>query len=183
MSFTDRHIEALFMEGDSRAMGLIYERYAGVLFGVAVKLTQEKNLAQEVLQLSLIKIWEKSDTFDRSKSKLFTWMFQITRNTALDEIRKKQRSKEIQITDRDVYLDENVYDKETLEQLRQQLGQMDPKHREVLDAIFFKGLTHKAASSHLSMPLGTLKTRLRNALKELRLINKGLYMLLLSLLS
>jgi len=80
----ERHIVSLLEEKDDKAISLLYENYGDTLFGVAFKVVKDEDLAQDVLQESFIKIWKKADTYDASKAKLFTWLFRIVRNTAID---------------------------------------------------------------------------------------------------
>lgn len=182
MTLLEKHIVALLKEKDDRAISLIYDQYAAALYGIAIKMVKNEDAAKDVLQESLIKIWNKADSFDPQKAQLFTWLFQVTRNTALDALRKSQRKgqKEIQIQDRDVYPIVTSIEQEDKDLLSQQVNSLDIKFKEVLDAIFFKGLTHIEAAEQLDLPLGTLKTRLRNALIELRTKNIPLLILLIS---
>ena len=85
--------------------------------------------------------------------------------------------------DRDVYPIETVLDEEDKELVHAQMNTLDENYREVLESIFFKGMTHMEAADYLNLPLGTLKTRLRNALIELRTINMGLFVIVVSCLT
>ncbi|AGC75624.1 RNA polymerase sigma-70 factor (ECF subfamily) [Nonlabens dokdonensis] len=184
MTFIEKHIIELLQEKDERAISLIYDQYAAPLYGVILKITRNEAMASDVLQETLIKVWHKSHVYDPEKAKLFTWLFQIARNTALDALRKSKRKsdKEIQIQNRDVYPNEDGIDKEDRDLINAQINRLDKKYREVLETIFFKGMTHMEAADYLNLPLGTLKTRLRNALKELRTINIGLFIIIVSCL-
>ena len=101
----EKHIVELLQERDEKAISLLYDNYGDTLYGVAYKVLKDEELAQDVLQESFIKIWKKSDSYDASKAKLFTWLFRITRNTAIDKLRsvKTKTDKEIQIDVSDVY--------------------------------------------------------------------------------
>ncbi|OUS13690.1 RNA polymerase subunit sigma-70 [Nonlabens dokdonensis] len=185
MSIIEKHIIELLKEKDERAISLIYDQYAATLYGVIIKITQNEAMASDVLQESLIKVWNNSSAYNAEKAKLFTWLFQIARNTSLDALRKLKRKsdKEIQMQDRDVYPIETVLDEEDKELVHAQMNTLDEKYREVLESIFFKGMTHMEAADYLNLPLGTLKTRLRNALIELRTINMGLFVIVVSCLT
>jgi len=86
-TFLEAHIVQLLGEEDERAVGLIYDNYADTLYGVAYKITKDDALAQDALQESFVKIWKKAASYDAKKAKLFTWLFRITRNTAIDKLR------------------------------------------------------------------------------------------------
>ncbi|WP_437399411.1 RNA polymerase sigma factor [Flagellimonas lutimaris] len=165
----ERHIVSLLAEKDDKAISLLYENYGDTLFGVAYKVVKDEDLAQDVLQESFIKIWKKADTYDASKAKLFTWLFRITRNTAIDKLRSvtNKSDKEIQIDVSDVY---NVGVKginpEHLD-IQENLDKIEEKYRIVLEALFFEGMTQQEASDELDIPLGTIKSRLKIGLREL----------------
>ena len=101
----EKHIVELLHERNDKAISLLYEHYGDTLYGVAFKVVRDSELAQDVLQESFVKIWKKSDSYDSSKAKLFTWLFRITRNTAIDKLRSvnTKSDKEIQIDVSDVY--------------------------------------------------------------------------------
>lgn len=165
----ERHIVSLLAEKDDKAISLLYENYGDTLFGVAYKVVKDEELAQDVLQESFIKIWKKADTYDASKAKLFTWLFRIVRNTAIDKLRSvaNKSDKEIQIDVSDVY---NVGVKginpEHLD-IQENLDKIEDKYRIVLEALFFEGMTQQEASEELDIPLGTIKSRLKIGLREL----------------
>jgi RNA polymerase sigma-70 factor (ECF subfamily) len=139
---------------------------------VAYKITKDEDLAKDVLQISLMKIWKKIDTYDSKKSKLFTWMFRITRNTAIDKIRSVnlKTDQEIQIEVSDVYnLGVDGVHPEHLD-VKKHLNTLDQKYQVVMEALFFQGMTQQEASEALDIPLGTIKSRLKIGLRELRKI-------------
>ncbi|MGY8914731.1 MAG: RNA polymerase sigma factor, partial [Flavobacteriales bacterium] len=101
----EKHIVELLQERNEKAISLLYEHYGETLFGVAYKVVKDHDLAQDIVQESFVKIWKKSDSYDSSKAKLFTWLFRITRNTAIDKLRSvnTKTDKEIQMDVSDVY--------------------------------------------------------------------------------
>ncbi|MEN1785079.1 MAG: sigma-70 family RNA polymerase sigma factor [Bacteroidota bacterium] len=168
----EKHIVELLKERDEKAISLLYDHYADTLYGVAHKVLKDEALAQDVVQESFIKIWKKSDSYDPSKAKLFTWLFRITRNTAIDKLRSlgNKNEKEIQIDVSDVYhLGEQHIRPEFLD-IKKNLNHIEPKYRLVLEALFFEGLTQQEASEELNIPLGTIKSRLKIGLREMRKI-------------
>ena len=168
----EKHIVELLREGDDKAISLLYEHYGDTLFGVALKVVRNEEVAQDVVQESFVKIWKKAHTYDSSKAKLFTWLFRITRNTAIDKLRSlgTKSDKEIQIDVSDVYnIGVEGLRPEHLD-LQKHLGGIEPKYREVLDALFFQGMTQQEASDELDIPLGTIKSRLKIGLRELKKI-------------
>ncbi|MFD2585401.1 RNA polymerase sigma factor [Croceitalea marina] len=168
----EKHIVELLQDRDEKAISLLYDNYGDTLHGVAYKVVKDEDLAQDVLQESFIKIWKKSDSYDASKAKLFTWLFRITRNTAIDKLRSvnTKADKEIQIDVSDVY---NLGTRGIMPELmdvKENLDKIEPKYKVVLEALFFEGMTQQEASDELDIPLGTIKSRLKIGLRELRKI-------------
>ena len=97
---SEQHIVRLLKNGDNEAIAIIYENYASALFGIILKITINESLAEDALQESIIKIWKYAHRYDSKKAKLFTWMYRIARNTAIDKLRSHnlKHHKEVQIT-------------------------------------------------------------------------------------
>lgn len=178
----EKHIVELLQERDEKAISLLYDNYADTLYGVAYKVVKDEDLAQDIVQESFVKIWKKSDSYDSTKAKLFTWLFRITRNTAIDKLRSinTKSDKEIQIDVSDVYnLGEQSIRPEFID-VKENLDKIEPKYRIVLEALFFEGMTQQEASDELDIPLGTIKSRLKIGLREMRKIY-GSFLLMLAL--
>ncbi|WP_299778303.1 sigma-70 family RNA polymerase sigma factor [uncultured Formosa sp.] len=168
----EQEIVGLLKHGDKKALTLLYQHYADALLGVISKVITDPDLAQDVLQESFIKVWKKAKSYDPSKAKLFTWLYRIAYNTAIDKIRSlsNKENKEVQIEDSNVYkisaegLNQDVMD------IQKHLRSIDPKYNIVLNALFFEGMTQQEASDELNIPLGTIKSRLKIGLRELKKI-------------
>ncbi|UOY07476.1 RNA polymerase sigma factor [Muricauda sp. SCSIO 64092] len=176
----EKHIVELLQERNEKAISLLYDNYADTLYGVAYKVVKDEDLAQDVVQESFVKIWKKSDSYDSTKAKLFTWLFRITRNTAIDKLRSinTKSDKEIQMDVSDVYnLGEQSIRPEFID-VKKNLGRLEPKYRIVLEALFFEGMTQQEASDELDIPLGTIKSRLKIGLREMRKIYGTIALLL-----
>ncbi|GGG30534.1 RNA polymerase [Dokdonia pacifica] len=168
--FIEQHIVELLKAQDERAIGLLYDHYADALFGVAIKVTKDEVLAQDVLQESFVKIWKNAHKYDSSKARLFTWLFRVVQNTAIDAVRSRQRktTKEIQIEESNVYsIPSTKFAIEHLD-IASHADGLEDKYRVVIDALFFQGMTQQEASDELNIPLGTVKSRLKIGLRELR---------------
>lgn len=168
--FIEKHIVQLLAARDERAISLLYDHYADALYGVAIKVTKDEDLAKDVLQNAFVKIWKKADNYDASKARLFTWLFRVVQNTAIDAVRSRQRkqNKEVQTND------SNVYHIPTTQlvidhiDLKTHTEGLEEKYKVVIDALFFQGMTQQEASDELNIPLGTVKSRLKIGLRELR---------------
>jgi len=165
----EKHIVELLQERNDKAIALLYDNYGDTLLGVANKVVRDQELAQDVLQESFVKIWKKADSYDPSKAKLFTWLFRITRNTAIDKLRSvnTKSDKEIQIDVSDVYTLGVESTRPELMDVQENLEKIEEKYQIVLEALFFQGMTQQEASDELNIPLGTIKSRLKIGLREL----------------
>jgi RNA polymerase sigma-70 factor, ECF subfamily len=172
VSKLEQHIVSLLKEGDKRAISLIYENYSGSLLGVIQQITKDNVLAQDALQESFIKIWKNAKKYDSNKAKLFTWLYRIARNTAIDKLRSNniKFAKKVQLADSNVYkLSTSGLNQDTID-LKKHVASLESKYQIVLKALFFEGMTQQEASEELSIPLGTIKSRLKIGLRELKKI-------------
>lgn len=172
MKVAEKNIVEMLHQNDKRVMAIIYDQYAPALYGVVLRIVNSEAIAEDVMQDAFVKIWKNGKTYDRSKGTLFTWMLNISRNTAIDKIRSKnyRKGEKIQTLDHHVYNQESRNYRIRPEEvgLKELLNNLDHKYKEVIDLVYFKGFTQKEVSEHLDIPLGTVKTRLRIALRELR---------------
>ena len=168
----ENKIISLLQQKDKQAISLLYEHYSDALFGVILKIVKRDEIAEDVLQESFIKIWKNSQSYDSKKAKLFTWLFRIVRNTSIDKLRSiaNKSAKNVQIDTTNVYkitskgLNEDVLD------IKKHINTLEEKYQVVLQALFFEGITQQEASEELDIPLGTIKSRLKIALRELKKI-------------
>lgn len=170
----ENRIICFLKERDKEAIRLVFEHYGPVMLNIIKRVVKEHALAQDVLQDALVKVWKNSTAFDSEKGSLFTWLTRICRNAAIDKTRTKD-FKQTETSRNGVDLvsisDTPGHDNE-LEQLymRQLIDQLPDKQRNLIDMAYFQGYTQKEISENLEMPLGTVKTRIRLAIKHLRSI-------------
>lgn len=166
----EEQIIDLLKHGDQKALNLLYEHYSNALFGAIIKVTNNQELAEDALQETFIKVWRYADKYDPEKAKLFTWLFRIARNTAIDKLRSHNLKfhKEVQIDKSDVYILPSTSLNQDVLDLKAQLDKIEDKYQIVLKALFFEGMTQQEASDELDIPLGTIKSRLKIGLRELK---------------
>lgn len=172
ISTIEKEIVSLLERGDKKAIHLLYENYADALYGVIKKIITDDDTAQDVLQESFVKVWRYSKKYDATKAKLFTWLYRIAYNTAIDKVRslKTKIDNEIQIETSSVYkITSNELNQDVLD-IKKHLDSLDEKYQIVLHALFFEGMTQQEASEELDIPLGTIKSRLKIGLRELKKI-------------
>lgn len=157
-------------EGNQQALNLLYEHYADALFGVIKKIIKNEALAEDALQETFVKVWRYADKYDANKAKLFTWLYRIAHNTAIDKLRSYnlKHQKNIQIDHTNVYVLPTTSLNQDVIDLKEQLNKIEEKYQIVLKALFFDGMTQQEASEELDIPLGTIKSRLKIGLRELK---------------
>ena len=141
--------------------------------GVISRIIKKEELAEEILQDVFLKIWDRIDSYDATKGKLFTWMLNIARNQAIDKTRSKEFSKGKKTEDIENFVskvDKNDYTELSVESigLSELLKQLPEDQRFVIDQHYLKGYTQAEVSEEFNLPLGTVKTRMRLAMKGLR---------------
>jgi len=168
-------IITLLKNKDEAGLIYLYDNYAPALLGIIVRILQSEKAGEEVLQQTFLKIWEKIDTYDDTKGTLFTWMCKIARNSAIDQ-KRLIKFQHIQNTDsfeesihnrKKEFINTASFDTDKI------LNFLDEPHKKVLDLIYLQGYSHTQASEKLGIPLGTVKTRLRNGTLKLRQMLKN----------
>ena len=166
--------------GDKSALFTLYDRYSGALYGVILRMCHNKELAEDLLQESFLKIWEKINTYDADKGRFYTWSYRIAKNTTLNHLRKS--SPLIQTEDLSVYdTKEEQQGYEEYAELNGLINKLESHHREALELVYFKGYTHREAHEVMDVPLGTFKSYIRQALFQLRELRAELYWILIGI--
>ncbi|MDR6785399.1 RNA polymerase sigma factor [Pedobacter africanus] len=173
ISLPEEELISKLKSQDTIAMQALYDMYSAALFGVISRLVPQAELAEDVLQETFIKIWNSAGSYDSSKGRLFTWMMNIARNLAIDKL----RSKDFRNSNKNLELDNNVdaidgqnevtFNADALG-IKEMVTTLKPELNAVLNMVYFKGYTHLEAAKELNLPLGTVKTRIRMAIMELR---------------
>lgn len=162
-----------FQKKDEKAFEQLYNMYSESMHGVIYNIVRDHDIAEEVMQDVFIKVWHKASTYNASKGRFFTWILNISRNAAIDKTRSKAFKNSGKNLDAQFFVDiletsENLNDKTDAIGIKKFVGKLAKKCIEVIELLYFKGYTQKEASETLDMPIGTIKTRNRNCINELR---------------
>ena len=155
------------------AIEALYDMYSSSLYGVISRIIPDTATAEDVLQETFVKIWHSFSGYSAEKGRLFTWMVNVARNLAIDKIRSKDfknQNKNQELENNVTFIDEqksSVYKPELLG-IKELVATLKPEQKLILDLVYFKGYTHVEAADELGVPLGTIKTRLRTAIQQLR---------------
>jgi RNA polymerase sigma factor (sigma-70 family) len=155
------------------AVEALYDMYSASLFGVISRIVIDEATSEDVLQETFVKIWHSFPSYSADKGRLFTWMVNIARNLSIDKLRSKDfknHSKNQELENNVTFIDEqrNTVYKPELMGVKDLVQKLKPEQKSILDLVYFKGYTHVEAADELGIPLGTIKTRLRMAIIELR---------------
>ncbi len=173
--YNESELVLLLKQRQQSAFSYLYDNYSGALLSVIVGVVSDTELANDVLQEVYIKIWRQIESYDASKGRLFTWMLNVARNASIDTV----RSKGFQNSQQNRELTEAVYDAGGTTQiqtdqmgLRKVVHQLKEEYKVLVELAYFQGYTQDEISKMLNIPLGTIKTRLRTALTQLRTVIK-----------
>lgn len=156
--------------GDQGAMAELYDRYSSVVYAVALRVLGETGAAEDVLQEVFLQLWRKPGAFDAARGSLGSWLAVITRNRAIDSLRKRRPETDIE----DVVLSVSpdlagaAERARAAEKVRGVMGNMTPAQRSALEMAYWEGMSHSEIADKTGEPLGTVKTRIRAGLIALR---------------
>lgn len=173
IKYSEEELVAQLQNRNQQAFAYLYDNYAAALNGIIYRLVEDKELSEDILQEAFVKIWNNFSSYDTTKGRLFTWMLNLTRNLTIDTLRSKGYKKQSKISG-----DENsvsnltdnsiVAEKFDAMGIRKQLSNLKPEQRSIIDMAYFNGYTQDEISKEMGIPLGTVKTRMRSAILELR---------------
>ncbi len=179
MTPTSESAERLFEQmknGNQAAFAQLYDEYSPALYGLINRILSDADEADDILQDCFIKIWKKVHQYDKQKGTPFTWMLNISRNASIDRLRQRNNSRDrkIQIAQSNVYNTDNHKTQTSTDQigLSEHISSLSPEHQLMIEYYYYKGYTHQEVADELDIPLGTVKTRLRKAIINLRKIFK-----------
>ncbi len=166
---------ARLIRKDQSALDYLYDHYSAALYGVVFRILKKEEIAEEVLQDIFLKVWDKIESYDPSKGKLFTWMINIARNQAIDKTRSKEVSKGRKTDDIDYLVNKiDIQEHSQLQVdvigLKDVLLKLSEEQQFIVNQLYLKGYTQSEVAEEFNIPLGTVKTRLRLAMIELRSI-------------
>jgi RNA polymerase sigma factor (sigma-70 family) len=163
----------MLQKQDDIAFKYLYEKYSKALFNAAYQIVHDIETSNDILQQVFITIWQKMNMYDATKGRLFTWMLNITRNASIDYLRSKankNNKKNQELTD-NVHIS-NIQTSETINidaiGIKKFVSELREDYKVVLTQSYFLGYTHEEIAENLDIPLGTVKTRLRASLIQLR---------------
>jgi RNA polymerase sigma-70 factor (ECF subfamily) len=171
-TYSEQELIVLLQTQSNEGFSYLYDNYSGALFTIINQVVTDQEIASDVLQEVFVNIWRKIDLYDSTKGRLFTWMLNIARNAAIDKV----RSKGFRNSQKNQPISDNVNEGITVSVnpetsdvgLKKVITKLKEEYRTLIDLSFFQGFTHEEISKMQEIPLGTVKTRIRTALSQLR---------------
>lgn len=177
----DRELMARIKARDSSALSELYDHYNRLLFGLILSVLKKREEAEDILQEVFTKIWQQAEKFDLEKGTVYTWIVTLARNKSIDRLRskvyKEQKKQSTSLDNEDVfhplYSDEsdpleNTILTDRAKKVHEALNQISEKQRKVLQVAYFSGMSQSEISQEYNIPLGTVKTRMRDGMIKLR---------------
>ena len=174
----DVDLMARIMEGAKEALETLYDRYSTAVFSFAMHMLRDTGAAEEVTQDAFWNVWRRAASYKSQRGNVSSWLFSIAHHRAIDELRRRKRHQQALVPG-EVDMENQPSDDSTdpvryaTVQFQRDLVQdalvvLGPEQREVVVLAYYGGLTHSEIAARLDQPLGTVKTRMRLALKKLR---------------
>ena len=174
---TDRLIVRRMAGGDHVALGELYDRHARLLYSLALRILRERGDAEDVLQEAFSQVWRQAGRFEAGRGTVVGWLVTVTRSRALDRLRQRRAQPEgladfdrlaESLPDPARALDLHLATSEQAARVRQALAALPDDQRIPLELAYYEGLSQSEIATQLRTPLGTVKTRMRLALRRLR---------------
>lgn len=162
-------------QGDRSAFAQLYHELGGRLYAISLQLLKQRDLAEDAVQEAFVRIWHNAGEYQQDKGLVLTWMISIVRYRALDMLRASKRRREI--SDHDDNLNEPVdergphvelFEKRDRVRIDNCMDNLDQSQRNAIQLAYFKGFTHHEVCTHLSSPLGSVKSWIRRGLERLK---------------
>ena len=159
---------------DKRAISYLYDAYSGALYGLILRMVQSEEVAQDLVQDTFVKVWKNGHRYNSTKGTLFTWIINIGRNTAINAVQSKAYKNSLKNHPIENLVHSNgngsVIHELDVNKIGLQglVNQLEEKYRVIIELLYFQGYTQRELEKQLNIPLGTIKSRVRIALRELK---------------
>lgn len=172
----DQAALARIVRGDQRAFAELYDRHARLVYSLALRLLQDRADAEDIVQEVFAQVWAQAARYEASRGAVAAWMLILTRSRAIDKLRAKRVRPEAaadasaaeSVADLAASQDLELLSAEQVMRLQRAIKELPDAQRTALELAYYEGLTHVEVASRLNEPLGTVKTRIRQAVMKLR---------------
>lgn len=173
---SDEELLRSISQGDQTAFLALYARYGSAVYGLALRIVDIQVVAEEVTQDVFLKVWQQPGRWDPALGRFPGWLMTTARNAAIDRLRREQRHRQSEPPASDFVAEESQGAPSPMDaplwatghDLHAVIAQLAPEQQKLIELAYYKGYTHSELARLLNMPLGTVKTRLRAAISQLR---------------
>jgi RNA polymerase sigma-70 factor (ECF subfamily) len=170
---SEAELVVLLREQPAAGIAALYDRYGRLIFSMALRVVQDRGAAEEITQDVFVRCWRNLSRYQPGQGSLASWLLSITHNRAIDELRSRRgKSARREISDDavqpQVSLDSGFDEVLLRREIEQALGSLPPAQRDVIELVFWAGLTRREIAERLHLPLGTVHTRRRRGMDKLR---------------
>jgi len=172
-TFDEASLVQRLVERDESALSELYTQYGRLVYSIAMRTVQNPHLAEEVTQDTFLKLWDQPERWDPQRGRFTSWLLAITRYTAIDHLRKEQRRPLQNALEWDdarlghsALVDELTWEDGRM--LHDYMERLPEEQEQAIELAFFQGMSHSEMAEYLNLPLGTVKTRVRLALRKLK---------------
>jgi RNA polymerase sigma-70 factor (ECF subfamily) len=160
---------------DPQALAELYDRYGRVTFALILRVVRDAGIAEDLVQETFLRVWNRVHGFDAQKGSIGPWLLAVARNRAIDYLRsaggRDRNSLEYEENDHpSLYFDmeKDILSSDRARRVKSAVEKLSPNQRQVIELAYFEGLSQTEMAERMGQPLGTVKTWVRSALKNLR---------------
>ena len=172
----DRNLAERLKRREPSVMGELYDRYGKLAFSLIYRIVRDIGVAEDLVQETFLRVWNRSQGFDAERGALGPWLLAVARNRAIDYVRSSggrmsRGALELEAAEHPgvfVNFEAEVLSQDRARRVRGALGRLNENQRHVIELAYFGGLSQSEMAERMGQPLGTVKTWVRTALKNLR---------------
>ena len=175
-ALADEELMQLVYDGDARAFEVVFDRHAGPAFSLAYRMCGRRALAEEIVQEAFMSLWRSTARYDRNRGSVRSWVLRVVHNRAIDTFRREHSSARHLISDDGIAdalvarerTEDEVERRSDARLVRTALAGLPPDQRQVIELAYFGGFSQSQIAEALGLPAGTVKGRMRLALRKLK---------------
>jgi RNA polymerase sigma-70 factor (ECF subfamily) len=171
----DVELAERLLRRDPQALAELYDRYGRLAYSLIVRVVRDGAIAEDLVQETFLRVWNRAQGFDAQRGALGPWLLAVARNRAIDYLRsaggRERNALELEEVDHPslyTHMELDILASDKARMIRAALEKLAPNQRKVIELAYFEGLTQTEMAERMGQPLGTVKTWVRTALKNLR---------------
>jgi len=175
MAGNDRELIERLQRRDAQALAELYDRYGRLVYSLILRVVRDTGVAEDLVQETFLRVWNRVQGFDAEKGSIAPWLLAVARNRAIDYLRsstgRERNAVEFEETDHPALytdMERDILASDASRRVKAALEKLNEKQRQVIELAYFEGLSQTEMAERMGQPLGTVKTWVRTALKNLR---------------